>query len=131
MNVVVIILLRPTVNYNAHLGDSAVLGDAPDFVMGEKKECVSGNSDTFFSLHQPMKFLGHCRHPKWFEDQIIHEHGVLCDGLFGHRVDNIIAHFIDVHNVVNGIGRLGEGLWDCIHRGCIECKVDDMVEGLV
>ncbi len=32
---------------------------------------------------------------------------------------------------INAIGTLGVGedLRDCIHRGCIECKVDDTVEG--
>jgi hypothetical protein len=118
------------VNYNAGVGDGAVLGDAPDFIMGEKKDSGSGNSDTFFSLHQPMKFLGCCRYPKWFEDWIVHELGVLCDGLFGHWVDDMIAHFLGVDTVENTIRRLGEGLQDCICRGCIECKVDDMVEGL-
>jgi hypothetical protein len=67
--------------------------------MGDKKNSVSGNSGTFFSLCQPMKFLGHCRHPKWTEDQIVHELGVLCDGLFGHGVDNTIAHFLNVDTV--------------------------------
>ncbi len=117
-------------DYNAHVGDSAVLGDTSDFVMGEKKDSVSGNSNSFFSLHQPMKFLGHCKHPKFFEIWIVHELGVLRDGLFGHGVDNTVAHFLDVDNVVNAIRRLVEGLWDCICRGCNECKVDDMVEGL-
>jgi hypothetical protein len=111
-----IILLGSMVDYNACVGDSAVLGDTHDFVMGEKKDSVSGYGDTFFSLRQPMKFFGHCRLPKFFEIRIIHELGVLCDGLFGHGVDNIIAHFLDIDNVVNAIWRLGEGLWDCICR---------------
>ncbi len=130
MNVVGIILLGMMANYNARVGDGAVLGDAPDFVMKEKKDSVSGNSDTFFFLCQPVKFLGHCRYPKCFEDQIFHELGVLHDGCFGHGVDDTVAHFLDVNNVVNTIGRLGEGLWDCIRRGCIECKFNDMVESL-
>jgi hypothetical protein len=46
---------------NAHVGDGAGFGDAPDFIMGEKKDSVSGNSGTFLSLRQPMEFLGHCR----------------------------------------------------------------------
>jgi hypothetical protein len=95
------------VNCNACVGDGAVLGDVPDFVIGEKKESVSGNSDTFFSLRQPMKFLGLCRYPKWFEDRIIDELGVLLDGLFGHRVDNTVAHFLNVDTVENAIKRLG------------------------
>ncbi len=45
-------------------------------------------------------------------------------------MDNTIAHFLDINNVVNVNGRLAEGLWDCIDRECIECKVDNMVEGL-
>ncbi len=118
------------VDYSAYIGDGVVLGDMPDFFMGEKKDSVSGNSDTFFSLRQPMKFLGHCRHPKFFEIQIVHELGVFCDGLFGHGVDDTIALFLDIDNMVNAIRRLGEGLWNCICRGCVECKVDDMVEDL-
>ncbi len=31
---------------NVHLGDGAVFGDAPDFIMGEKKDSVSANSGT-------------------------------------------------------------------------------------
>ncbi len=116
MNAVWIILLGPKVTYNLRVGDGAVLGDAPDFVMGEKKDSVNGNSDTFLSLRQPMKLLGHCRYPKFVEDQIVHKLGVLCDGLFGHGVGNTVAHFLNVHNVVSAIGRLGEGLWDCIGR---------------
>jgi hypothetical protein len=77
-----------------------------------------------------MKFLGHCRYLKYFEDRIIHELDVLRDCSFGHRVDDTIAHFLAVDNVVNAIRRLGEGVWDCICRGCVECKADDMVEGL-
>ncbi len=46
-----IILLGPMVDYNARVGDGAVLGDMPDFVMGEKKEdSVSGNGGIFLSL---------------------------------------------------------------------------------
>ncbi len=57
-----IILLGPMVYDNARVGDGAVFGDAPDFVMGEKKDSVSANTGTFFSLRQPMEFLGHCRY---------------------------------------------------------------------
>ncbi len=63
-----------------------------------------------------MEFLGHCRYPKWTEDWIVHELGVLCDGLFSHRVNNPIAHFLDVDTVKNAIGRPGEGLRDSMHR---------------
>jgi hypothetical protein len=77
-----------------------------------------------------MKFLGHCRYPKWTEDWIIPELGVLCDGLFGHEVDDTIAHFLNVYTVEHAIGRLGEDLRDCIGRGGVKCKVDDIVEGL-
>jgi hypothetical protein len=78
-----------------------------------------------------MMFLGHCRYPKFFEIWIVYELGVFCDGLLGQGVDNPIAYFLYVDNVVNTIGKLGDVLWDCIHRWCIECKVDDMVEGLL
>jgi hypothetical protein len=77
-----------------------------------------------------MKFLGHCRYPKWTEDWIVDEFGVLHDGLCVHGVDNSVAHFFDVDTVENAIRRLGECLWECIRRGCVECKVDDMIEGL-
>ncbi len=111
------------VNYNVSVGDGAVLGDTSDFIIREKKDSVSGNSDTFFSLRQPMKFLGHCRYPKWFEDQIVHELGVLCDGLFGHGVDHTVAHFVDVDIVENTIGRLGEGLLNCFCRGALNARL--------
>jgi hypothetical protein len=48
VNAVSIILLGPMVNDNPRVDASAVLGDAPDFFMGEKKDSVSGNSGTFF-----------------------------------------------------------------------------------
>ncbi len=38
MHAVGIILLGPMVYNNARGGDNAVFGDAPDFVMGEKKD---------------------------------------------------------------------------------------------
>jgi hypothetical protein len=63
-----------------------------------------------------MEFLGHCRYPKWTEDWIMHELGVLCDGLFGHGVNNPIAHFLDVDNVEDAIGQPVESLQDSILR---------------
>jgi hypothetical protein len=101
---------------NACVGNGAVFGVAPDFVMGEKKDSVSGNSGTFLSLCQPMEFLGYCRYPKWNEDWIVHELGVLCDGIFGHGMNDPIAHVLNVDTVENAIGRPREGLWDSIHR---------------
>jgi hypothetical protein len=49
-----IILLALMVDDNGCIGDSAVLGDAPDIVIGEKKDSVGGNSGTFFSLRQTL-----------------------------------------------------------------------------
>ncbi len=100
------------VGYNARVGNSTVLGDMPDFIIGEKKDSVSGNGDNFFSLCQPMKLLGHCRYPKYFEIWIVHELGVFCDGLYGQGVDNTIIHFLNIDNAMSAIGRLGEGMWD-------------------
>jgi hypothetical protein len=45
-------------------------------------------------------------------------------------VDNTVAHLFDINYVVKVIRILVEGLGDGIRRGCSECKVDDMVEGL-
>ncbi len=116
MHAVGIILLGPMVYDNAHVGDGAGFGDTPEFIMGEKKDSVSANSGTFFSLCQPMEFLGHCRYPKWTEDWIVNELGVLCDGLFGHGVNNPIAHFLYVNTVEDAIGRPGKSLRDRILR---------------
>jgi hypothetical protein len=44
-------------------------------------------------------------------------------------VDDTVADFLDISNVVNVIERLGEGFWDCICGGHLDFKVDDMVEG--
>ncbi len=96
MHVVGIILLGPMVFDNARIGDGVVFGDAPDFVMGEKKYSVSANSGTYFSLRKPMEFLGHHRYPKWNEDWIMHGLGVFCDGLSGHKVNNPVAYFLDL-----------------------------------
>jgi hypothetical protein len=98
------------------VGDSAVFGDAPDFVRGEKKDSVSSNSGTFFSLCQPMEFLGHRRYPKWTEDWIVHELGVLYDGLFGYRMNDLVAHFLNVDTVEDAIRQPGESMWDSILR---------------
>ncbi len=46
----------------------------------------------------------------------MHELGVLCDGLFGHGVNNPIAHFLDVDNVEDAIGQPVESLQDSILR---------------
>ena len=96
--------------------DSAVFGDAPDVVRGEKKDSISSNSGTYFSLRQPMEFVGHSRYPKWSEDWIVHQLGVLCDGLFGYRVNDPIAHFLDVYTVADAIGGPSKSLWDSILR---------------
>jgi hypothetical protein len=101
---------------NVHVGDGAVFGDAPDFAMGEKKDSVSANSGTYFALHQPMEFLGHCRYPTWAEDWIVHELGVLRDGLFGHGLNNPVAYFLDINTVEDAIRQPGESLRDSILR---------------
>jgi hypothetical protein len=62
-----------------------------------------------------MEFLGHCRYPKWTEE-IVHELGVLHDGLFGHRVNDPVAHFLDIDTVEDAIGRPGDSLRDSILR---------------
>jgi hypothetical protein len=62
-----------------------------------------------------MEFLGYCRYPKWTLDWIVHELGELCDGLFGHGVNN--PHFLDVDTVENAIGQPGESLRDSTHIG--------------
>ncbi len=113
-----IILPGPMVYDNVHVGDGAVFGDAPDFVMGKKKDSVSANCGTFVSLRQPMEFLGYCRYPKWTEDWIVHELGlgVLCDGLFGHGVNGPIAHFLDGETMEDAIGGPGESLRESIRR---------------
>ena len=111
-----IIFLGPMVYDNAHVGDSSVVGVAPDFVRGEKKDSVRSNSGTYFSLRQPMEFLGHCRYPKWTEDWIVHELGVLCDGLFSYGVNDPAAHFLDVDTVEDAVGQPGKSLWDSILR---------------
>jgi hypothetical protein len=111
-----IILLGPMVYDNTPIGDGAIFGDEPDFVMRKKKDSVSANSGTFFSLRQPIELLGHCRYPKWTEDWILHEIGVLCDGLFGHGMNDPVAHFLDVNTVEDAIGRPGESFRDSIHR---------------
>jgi hypothetical protein len=57
----------------------------------------------------------HHRSPKWTKDWINHELGVLCDGLFGHGVNNPVAHFLDVNTAEDAIGQPGESLRDIIH----------------
>ncbi len=52
---------------NACVGDDAILRDASDFVVGEKKDSVCTNGNTFFALCQAMEFFGHCRDPKLFQ----------------------------------------------------------------
>ena len=44
----------------------------------------------------------------FFEIQIVHELGVLCDGFFGHGVDNTVAHLFDINDVVKALRRLVE-----------------------
>ncbi len=100
-------------------------------VLGPFENFSNLNLDPLFlSLRKSMKFLGHCRYSKFFEIQIVHELCVFCDGLFGHRVDNTIAHLFGNDDVAKAVRRLVEGSGDGLHRRCGECKVDDMVEGL-
>ncbi len=63
-----------------------------------------------------MKFLGHGRYPKFFKIQIIHELGALCDGLFGHRVDDTLSHLVGSNDVAKAVGRLVEGSGDGVRR---------------
>ncbi len=111
-----IILLGSMVYDNARVGDCAVFEDVPDFVREEKKDSVSSNSGTYFSLRQPMESLGHRRYPKWTEEWIVHELGVLCDGLFSYGVNDPAAHFLDVDTVEDAVGQPGKSLWDSILR---------------
>ncbi len=46
----------------------------------------------------------------------MHELGVLHDGLFGHRVNDPVAHFLDIDTVEDAIGRPGDSLRDSILR---------------
>ena len=43
---------------------------------------------------------------------------------------NAIAYFFDVNDVPKMIGGFKKGSRDGVHGGCIESKIDDMVEGL-
>jgi hypothetical protein len=82
--------------------------------MREKKDIISANSSTFFSLRQPMEVLGHRRYPKWTEDWVVHELGVFFDGLFGHGMNNPVAHFLKVDTVEDAIRQPGKSLQDGI-----------------
>ncbi len=46
----------------------------------------------------------------------MHELGVLCDGLFGHGVNDPVAHFLDVDTVEDAINQPGKSLRDGILR---------------
>jgi hypothetical protein len=63
-----------------------------------------------------MEFLGHPRYPKWTEDWIVHELGVLHDGLFCHGVNNPIAYFLDIDTVEDEIRQPSKSLRDSILR---------------
>jgi hypothetical protein len=63
-----------------------------------------------------MQFLGHRRYPKWTEDWIVHELGVLCDGLLDYGVNNPIAYFLVIDTVEDAIGRPSKSLRDSILR---------------
>jgi hypothetical protein len=44
----------------------------------------------------------------------VHELGVLCDGLFGHGVNNPVAYFLDVNTVEDAIRQPGKSLQERI-----------------
>jgi hypothetical protein len=46
----------------------------------------------------------------------MHELGVLRDGLFGHRVNNPVAYFLDINTVEDAIQQPGESLRESILR---------------
>ncbi len=58
MHAVGIILLGPVVDDNLHVGDGAVFGDAPDFVMGEKKDRTVVPSFPCASLWSSLDIVG-------------------------------------------------------------------------
>ena len=61
-----IVFLRAMIDDNVCVGDNAIVRDASDFVVREKKDSVSTNGNAFFALCQAMEFFGHCRDPKLF-----------------------------------------------------------------
>jgi hypothetical protein len=125
-----VVLLWAMIDDDSCVGDDAVFGDAPDFIMQEKKDSVSTAGNAFFALCQVMDFFRHCRDPKFFQEWIVHQFGVFRNGLLGDRVHNAVAYFFDVNDVPKTIGGFEKGSWDGVHGGRIESKIDDMVEGL-
>jgi hypothetical protein len=45
-------------------------------------------------------------------------------------VHNSVAYFFDINDVSKTIAGFEKGSWDGVHGGCIESKIDDMVEGM-
>jgi hypothetical protein len=68
------------------------------FIVGEEKDGVSGLCYTRFALCQAMDLLAHCWHPEVFQVWVIHQHAVVCDCVFGHRVHNVITVFLYIND---------------------------------
>jgi hypothetical protein len=124
-----VVLLWAMIDDYSRVGD-AVFGNALDLVMREKKDSVSTAGNAFFALCQAMELFRHRRDPKFFQEWIVHQFGVFCNGLLGDRVHHAVAYFFDVDDVPKTIGGFEKGSRDGVRGGRIESKIDDMVEGL-
>ncbi len=109
------------VDDDARICDSAIVGDLPDFVVGEGKNSVSAFSYPQLFLGESMEFLAHRWYPEVFQVRIMLEFFVLCNGFFCHRMDNTKTMLF---NVDDGFRPLCVG-------GNLEClEAHDVVNGL-
>ncbi len=84
------------VDDDTSIRDCLVFGDVAYFIVRKEKDCVSGLCDGRFPLGKAVELLAHCWHPEVIEGVVELKFPILCDGLFGDRMDDSKADLFDV-----------------------------------
>ncbi len=86
------------VDDDTSIRNCTVFGDVAYFIVRKERDGVSGFCDARFLLGKAVELLAYCWHPKVFEVGVMLEFPILCDGLFGDRMDNPKADFFNVND---------------------------------
>ncbi len=116
-----IFLLGPMVNDDSRVCHGAICWYQSDCIAREKKDGVSAFCKTHLALCKPMEFLAHCWNPEVFENGVMLQLFILCNGFLCHGMDDTEAMLLDVDDGTRPL-RAGSNL------ECFESH--DVVHGL-
>ncbi len=91
-----IFFLQPMVDDDTSIRNCLVFGDVAYFIVRKEKDGVSGFCDARFPLGKAVELLARRWHPEVFEVGVMLEFPILCDYLFGDRMDDSKADFFNV-----------------------------------